>query len=84
MNEMITRVATEIAKVWSSENKQADLKQAAILFESSARAAVKAMREPTNAMCNAGTRNLCIDWDLTADGRVAPELWQKMIDEVLS
>ena len=83
MNEMVERVATEIAKVWSSENKQVNLKQAAILFELSALAVIKAMHEPTTAMCNAGTRNLCIDWNLDADGRVAPELWQTMIDEAL-
>ena len=45
-----------IAKVWRSENKKDDpesLRQAAILFEPSARAAIEAMRTPTDGMMQA-------------------------------
>jgi len=36
--ELVERAGRELAKVWTSDNKNADLKQAAILFTPSARA----------------------------------------------
>ena len=52
-------------------------------FREEARVAISAMREPTNGMANAGTRCLALDWEITADGRVAPEVWTAMIDAAL-
>lgn len=40
--EMIAAAALAIAKIWTSENKNADLSQAAILFTPSAEAALTA------------------------------------------
>ena len=81
----IERVALAIAKVWRTENKKDDpesLHQAAILFEPSARAAIEAMRTPTDAMDLAGMRLLALNWDM-ADGRIAPEVWEAMVNEAL-
>jgi len=47
------------------------------------RAVLEAIREPTTDMMNAGTRALALDWDICCDGRIAPDLWQRMIDELL-
>lgn len=41
----IEYVAQEIAKIWISENKNANLIQAGILFQPSAEAAIKAILE---------------------------------------
>ena len=47
------------------------------------RTVLEAIREPTTDMCNAGTRSLALDWNICCDGRIAPDLWQIMIDELL-
>ena len=84
MNDMLVQVAKAIHSDWSDSRVWEDEAQTMrVFYLACAAAAIRAMRQPTNAMCNAGTRNLCIDWNLTADGRVAPELWQTMIDEAM-
>lgn len=49
-----------------------------------ARAAIEAMRQPTNAMSNAGTRCLVVDWELCCNGNVAPEIWDRMVSAALA
>jgi hypothetical protein len=44
VSELVRAVAKAIAAVWSSENKNADIEQAATLFEPSARAAIEAYK----------------------------------------
>lgn len=60
MTDPVDNVARAIAEVWTSENKKADLSQAASLFVPSAQAARRAvvaeMREPSAAMHLAALR----------------------------
>lgn len=77
VSEMVDRVARAIADVFRSENKDRNpetLRQAAILFHPAARAAIEAMREPTEAMCNAGN---------AYPECVASWIWPAMITEAL-
>jgi hypothetical protein len=46
-----------------------------------ARAAVEAMREPTEAMCKAGAHSM--DRDYGDDSITADEMWSAMIDAIL-
>lgn len=83
-NSIVERVALAIAQHFR-DPKAVPLNAgaAAVLFGDVAQKAIAAMREPTNNMANAGTRCLALDWELTADGRVAPEVWTKMADAAL-
>jgi len=51
--------------------------------ENIVRTVLESIREPTTDMTNAGTRALALDWNISCDGRIAPDLWQRMIDELL-
>jgi hypothetical protein len=71
VNEIVKRVAAAIAGAWSSEDKKAPEATVA-LFESSARAAIAAMREPTLRMEQAA---------VCARPPCAETVWKAMIDE---
>ena len=71
-------LCSEPKDLW--KNASADFRDR---YRKRARVVIEAMREPTNGMCNAGTRVLAVDWDLSADGRIAPDVWKAMIDGAL-
>lgn len=76
MNEIIERVAKAIEKA-SQPPGQKDYK---ILMENAARAAIEAMRKPTDAMKRSGA--LCMpDYDPSVDD--AQICWEAMIDAAL-
>lgn len=82
MSEMIERVARAICRAGMSGpkdhlNKQENLNWRK--FEIEARAAIEAMREPTNAMVEASNR----EWDGRMSHR-SSGAWQAMIDAALS
>lgn len=72
MSEIVERVARAIEAVdrslWVGENRKA-------YFESAARAAIEAMRGPTEAMLDAATPDMSNGEKLW--------IWQAMIDEAL-
>ncbi len=68
MSEMVERVARAMLE-------DSDFKHW-IDWESAARAAISAMREPTDAMVSAGLK--LVDWNLGAD-----DAWRAMIDAAL-
>lgn len=51
------------------------------IYKNRARAAIEAMREPTEAMCNAYCR--LESEEGVMDGLISKDAWQAMIDEVL-
>ena len=83
--EMIKRVAKAICDAgiaWLQENdaKRQNLEWADVPDEAFARAAIEAMREPTEAMTEAGERSGCG----VSDFRTASEVtWQAMVNEAL-
>lgn len=87
MSEMIERVAMAMrARRFERTGRTSTVQKMDPPTENElddARAAIQAMREPANDMCNAGTRCLALDWEISCDGRIAPDVWSKMIDEAL-
>jgi hypothetical protein len=99
MNEMIERVAEAIGGVFAAEQER--LVDAAMAVDGSltgiadevmakcARAAIEAMREPTEAMLDAGADHMheAIDYSLEPgegiDGYHVDPVWQAMIDAAL-
>lgn len=83
MSEMVERVAKAIEGVMFATHELPLSAGMHANYCKVAEAAIEAMREPTTDMCNAGTRSLALDWNICCDGRIAPDLWQIMIDELL-
>lgn len=85
-SEFIDRVALEIAKVWLDPKANEPSKaEAARLFKLTARAAIAAMREPSEAMLAAaekvhGSPGFC---DEPGDPPETLEIYQAMIDAAL-
>lgn len=79
MNEMVERVMKAI-----TDAAPAGRWGAAVVTEAQARAAIEAMREPTDDMCRAGCRSIFQEPDAEwhAIG-VMGEGWQAMIDNAL-
>jgi hypothetical protein len=72
MHEMIERVANVIENMWHKPCAAIDV----------AKAAIEAMREPTEPMVRAGIHFATLERDHLAEEGV-PEIWRAMIDEVL-
>lgn len=76
MSEMVNKVARAIVTHFRDSKNPLEgesLRQAAILFEPAARAALEAIRNPTDAMLDAATEG---DWDPLS-------VWKKMIAAAL-
>lgn len=90
MSEMIERIARAIraANALDDEGPYVGFKDAERRFDARlARAAIEAMREPTDDMleqCYGMSTSGDGDGGCYADKRDAKELWQRMIDEALN
>ena len=56
---------------------------AAAIHWDTAEKIMEVLRKPSNGMMNAGTRCLALEWEITCDGRIAPEIWERMIEQLL-
>lgn len=72
---MIERVAEAIADAHKLHGRN---------FNSMARAAIEAMREPTEHMLDYGACHEDQDHDIFDEGHISREVWQAMIDAALA
>ena len=77
MTDMVERVAKAITEAFEREGRVFDDGQA----ETLARAAIEAMREPTEAMTKAGDLP---GWDDSVSVGLSGEVWNAMIDAALA
>ena len=81
MSEMVDKCSLELAKCWCAIDDEDALKKAARLYEASARAVIRAMREPTAAMIRAVGYRVADDKDIK-DWMEGHD-WPRMIDAAL-
>ena len=84
MSEMVERVAKEIYLHVNAETAGRPLAEVADAYLACARAAIAAMREPTEAMIKEATDTAIMEGTYGIAGEDAVSIWKAMIDAAIS